>query len=268
MNSSTVAALKQLSFEFYEYHSTDFSTTRSQPWVGWQRALQSCLKTWAKAPEPYPKSILDVGCGNGRFGIFLEQKLSGPFDYVGVDSSAGLLATAAARLPGGDRGARSFFELDLASSELDQFDGAAHFHLVAVLGLLHHIPSCQLRLALLRRLVNAVEPDGVMILSFWQFGTKSRFLKRIIPWEVHNQTAIEKIDVDELEAGDCLLPWGDPESVPPEIGSHAPRRYCHYSSPEDSARLVEGLPVEVVSTFYADGRSDDLNLYYILRKSA
>ena len=263
MNQQTAAALKRLNHEFYEHCSDEFSSTRSLPWVGWRQALKICRE----ALITHPTSILDLGCGNGRFCQFLEQELSTSFDYVGVDNSDSLLAIAAERLRPQERGNRSFLDLDLASLALSSADFGARFKLITGFGVLHHIPGYDLRRRLIHCLVEALEPEGLMILSFWQFGSKNRFLDRAIPWPEHNHTAAVQIDLEELEAGDYLLPWGNHDSRTPD-GSPQPRRYCHYSSPEESARLIDSFPLEVIGNFFADGKTNDLNLYYILRKTS
>lgn len=266
MNPQTVAALKRLNHNFYETYSSDFSSTRTLPWVGWRQALDTCRDSWGGTSNSRPASILDVGCGNGRFGHFLELELDASFDYVGVDNSDRLLAIAAENLPTLERGRRSFLHVDVASPDLSSADFGTRFQLISACGVLHHIPAYHLRQRLIRCLIDALEPEGLMILSFWQFGSKSRFLERIISWKTHNTTAAERLDIEELEVGDFLLPWG--ENGPRRLGPHSPMalRYCHYSDPEESARLINELSVEVLDSFSADGKTHDLNLYYVLRK--
>ena len=195
MNQQTVAALKRLNHEFYETYSGDFSSTRTLPWVGWRQALDTCRDSWGGTSTSHPPSILDVGCGNGRFGHFLELELRASFDYVGVDNSDSLLAIAAEKLPILEHGNRSFLHLDIASPHLSSADFGTRFQLISACGVLHHIPAYRLRRHLIQCLLDALEPEGLMILSFWQFGSKSRFLERILPWETHNHTAAETLDI-------------------------------------------------------------------------
>ena len=66
VDDATFRYLNDLNRRFYETVAIDFDATRQQAWAGWERLL------------PYlhaPLSILDIGCGNGRFGAFLAERI-------------------------------------------------------------------------------------------------------------------------------------------------------------------------------------------------
>ena len=56
------------------------------------------------------------------------------------------------------------------------------FELVAVFGLLHHVPGEAGRRALLEALARRVAPGGLLALAFWDFGAHARFAARRLPW--------------------------------------------------------------------------------------
>jgi SAM-dependent methyltransferase len=193
MNKGTVIALKQLNQKFYEDYSANFSSTRILPWAGWRRVLDLCLQTWRAKATDNPTSILDVGCGNGRFGQLLDQEFTDPFDYHGLDNSAELLAVAAQRLRPGPRGDRTFQKVDLTSSEFTLSDIGVRFQFITVLGLLHHIPGLHTRQALIQSLADHLEPDGLMVVSFWQFDTHNAMSlrKQRSSFDVHLRSQME-----------------------------------------------------------------------------
>src|SRR5262245_42228416 len=87
MDEATIARLNGINREFYQTVADEFDMTRGKAWPGWSRALPS-IQAVAHAPA---LTVLDVGCGNGRFGVFLAQRLKLPVDYHGIDSNAALL---------------------------------------------------------------------------------------------------------------------------------------------------------------------------------
>ncbi len=60
----------------------------------------------------------------------------------------------------------------------------------------------------------------------------------------------------QLEPGDHLLPWGD-------RGRAA--RYCHFTPEDEMRQLLSSLSFDLVSSYSADGREENLNQYFICR---
>jgi SAM-dependent methyltransferase len=253
MDEKTVRALNAINRSFYGASAAEFSQTRRDPWPGWER-LPPLIE------EHLPDralGVLDVACGNGRFGAYLADALParrGRLRYFGLDASEPLLAAARARrLP--------FAEVvtqlgDLVEAPLEPLLAGHAFSVIAVFGVLHHVPSERLRQQLLRTLAAHLEPGGLLALAVWRFAAFERFRTRLRSWEEFNRAAREPIDVSQLESGDHLLPWGD--------GGRAVR-YCHAMSDEEMRRLPEAARLRVVASYTADGRDDGLNRYFIFR---
>lgn len=257
MKKETVAALTRINERFYSSRAADFSATRDGPWPGWQLLLRQLRQLTENADAPHQVRILDVGCGNGRLQRFLTSNLASPISYTGIDSSAQLLEEADRRAPSEAR----WLRVDLTqSTSLDEL-ADERFDLIAVLAVMHHIPSFALRRCLLDLLAPLLSPNGLLALSHWQFGSSERFLGRTIAWEDHNKQSQERIDTTDLETGDHLLAWGPGV----EAAADQPRRYCHHVGPDEAGRLVTGLGLELNETFRADGRDGDLNLYQLFR---
>jgi len=257
MDPNTVSALARLNTGFYDRFAESFSRTRQAPWPGWARVLETWWRRRSASPADEAASILDLGCGNGRFGVWLGEMLDHPHDYTGVDSSTRLIEIVGSTLAHREAGRTELLVADLVFDDLEEHLGDRSFDLITLFGLLHHFPSFARRRALLGSLGQRLTPDGLMAVTFWQFADHERFRRRFMDWEEYNRSASESIDPAELEPGDYLLRWGETAC-----------RYCHFADPSEAARLVESVNLEVVESFRADGAGGDLNLYYLLHKKS
>jgi len=257
MDPNTVSALARLNTGFYDRFAESFSRTRQSPWPGWVRVLETWRQVRSRSPADEAVSILDLGCGNGRFGVWLGEVSDDRHDYTGVDSSTRLIEMVPSTLADREGGRTELVVADLVFDDLGEHLGDRSFDLITLFGLLHHVPSFARRRSLLESLKQRLAPDGLMALTFWQFADHERFRRRVMDWEEYNRSASEPIDPANLEPGDYLLRWEETAC-----------RYCHYADPSEAAKLVESLNLEVVESFSADGAGGDLNLYYLLRKES
>ncbi len=230
MDAAAVHRLETLNRAFYDTVATAFDATRSHPWPGWARLL------------PYlaaPLSVLDVGCGNGRFGLFLQEQLPPGLRYHGIDNNAALLASAQAALPD------ARFEQRDALTDLP----AGPYDLVVLFGVIHHVPGTERRRALLRALAERVAPGGLLAFACWRFYEYERFNQRLEHWP----------EGWDREPGDYLLDWRQ--------GEHA-LRYCHYVDDDEHGELVAATGLDELLTYRADGADEALNRYSLLRRPA
>ncbi len=250
MDEQTLRSLNAINRIFYSANAAEFDQSRSAPWPGWVRLLPHIQKIRGEAAAATFR-LLDVGCGNARFGAFLADRLPpGEIHYCGIDSSPLLISRARERaLP---FAGVEFRQTDLVEAGNDFPKGP--FSLIGLFGILHHVPGHTHRRDLLQRLGERLAPGGVLALTTWQFEAFTRFQNRLIPWREYNRTAADPIDTAQLEPGDHLLPWGDGGSA---------HRYCHFTSEDDTRKLLEELSFEVIESYAADGREGNLNRYFI-----
>jgi len=99
-------------------------------------------RIWEKLAPVFEKlkggSVLDVGCGNGRFFDFLKEK---GLDYVGVDFSESLVKIAKEKNPKGSFKKANGLNLPFKNGSFEN---------VISIAVLHHIPSKDLRLKFAR----------------------------------------------------------------------------------------------------------------------
>ena len=263
MDSQTLDALLRLNRRFYEQVALHFDATRQ----GWTPGLHAILPYFRVGGKERP-TVLDVGCGNGRFARLLAQE-GLTASYTGVDGDETLLQLArksTANLAGVDC---RFITADLAdpgwtdalAAGRDTENRRAHlpgkrndtpeFDIVLCTATVQHLPGYALRLRLLRDLQRL--SAGYIILSFWQFLSSERFRTRLIDPETVGITA------SAFEPGDGLLPWRQGvEAI----------RYVHQVDETELRQLAADAGLSVLHTFRADGREGDLNLYAILGHAA
>ncbi len=241
MKPELIARLLSLNRQFYFDFAEPFAATRTPRQPGLERIL------------PYfPKfcTLLDVGCGNGRLALWLEQK-SRRLNYLGVDSSPALLAHARSQTATLQHVAAMYMMTDVIRPGWHGLFGLKRFSVITLLAVLHHIPGREQRKQLLQELAALLSPGGVLILTTWQFLSSPRLRRKIVPWERVG------IPAGEVEAGDFLLDWRQGG-----IGY----RYCHFVDEAELSELAWGAGLILKETFYADGKEGNLNLYGVLRR--
>jgi tRNA (uracil-5-)-methyltransferase TRM9 len=247
MDGETVERLLALNREFYEALARPFAASRpaSDP------AL-TCILPYI----PHRARVLDVGCGNGRLALLLDRERPGA-SYVGVDAAEELIEVARART-----GQLTHISTEFRVTDVTRpgWGGALSgpapsallrtgFDCAVALAVLHHVPSFDLRMEVLREVATLLEPGGCLILSTWQFLDSPRMRRKIVEW------AEVGIAREVLEPGDYLLDW--------KRGGRG-LRYCHLVDEAEVERLAAGSGLRVRETFRAGGREGNLSLFAVL----
>lgn len=234
MNQKTALQLLALNHKFYQIFAGDFSETR-------QRLQPGVIKVLEKASTI--GKILDLGCGNGQLARKLMEQENPPL-YTGVDFSQELITEVPTDLPPGSH--CDFIHFDITTSNWDSQLPLQKYNLVFAFAVFHHLPGANLRRQVCANIHQHLTGNGVFYLSNWQFLKSPRLRKRIQPW-----SSID-LSPDQVDEGDYLLDW--------KRGGYG-LRYVHYFTSQELNRLAEDTGFEVVDSFYADGKENNLALY-------
>ncbi|MGE5603150.1 MAG: class I SAM-dependent methyltransferase [Nitrososphaerales archaeon] len=243
MRPHTVAALLALNRQFYARFAGEFSRTRRS----WPPGFSQIL--------PYVRSgfnVLDLGCGNARFLVFLDES-GWNGRYTGLDSSESLLEDARTTVVQRSHIPASFVLADLFA---DDWPGAVEragpFDAVVTLAVLHHIPGRDHRVAFLAHCARLLPPGAPLVVSTWQFMTSERLKKRLVSWETVG------IRAEDVEPGDHLVGWGE--------GSPGARYCASIDGPQLKAMAAEA-GLTTWETFLSDGHEGNLNLYGVFARN-
>ena len=235
MDESTTARLVAINRTFYARFHGAFDETRTRPWPGWRRV----------AARTSPRTVLDLGCGNGRWADFLAVSSPSATAYEGWDDCEPLLDRAQARTRTGL--VAHFQRVDLLGLQWP----VRSADLVGAFGILHHVPSVEARGAFLTRALHRVAPGGHLAVCFWRFAPHGQPRVATAPWQEAG------IAPEAVEPGDHLVRW--------RRGGEG-LRYCHHTDDDEIDRLLAPLGGEVVDRFDDDGEARDMNRYLILQR--
>lgn len=248
MTPDTIQKLNSLNQNFYHQVAQHFSDTRDSAWPGWQQIL-----TALEEKHPSNLKVLDLGCGNGRFGSFLAETLPRTeLDYTGVDFSDELLAIARQNLEAKIKPLQ-LIKADIVTAMLDGGNltkNEEKYDLIVAFGLLHHLPSAKLRSDFVAMWANHLHSGGMLVITAWQFMNSPRQRQKVV------EPTLAGID-EELEPNDYIMSWD---------GDTVAYRYAHHF---DDIEINALLPQEgfVAKTFNADGKEGNLNKYLVITRA-
>jgi tRNA (uracil-5-)-methyltransferase TRM9 len=234
MNEESIQRLNEINRRFYTTTALEFNQTRGKAWLGWAK-----LAEYLQAPL----SVLDVGCGNGRFGLFLAETLKGKIHYHGLDNNEQLLAYAKEALDGQEVIKAKLEVFDLVQQALPD----AEYDLLVLFGVIHHVPGAEQRKAFMGQLAKRVKMGGIFCFASWRFYEFERFRERLSDWPEDLQ----------VEKHDYLLDW--------QRGENA-LRYCHYVDDAEEAALIAATGLQVLAQYRADGENNRMNSYVVLKR--
>jgi SAM-dependent methyltransferase len=236
VNAAIAERLIDLNRRFYQERGRDFSETRQRLQPGVVRILDSLQGN---------ESLLDLGCGNGELARELSRrKHHAP--YLGLDFSLPLLSEAGRK--------RISFPVRFQTADLahlsmlpaDETASQSHWSVVVAFSVLHHIPTRERRLDLLRQVHRWLKTRGMLVISNWQFAASPRLSERIQPWDALGLTA------DDVDPNDYLLDWRH---------GGLGLRYVHQFDEAELADLAKASGFAVTETFLSDGADRRSGLY-------
>lgn len=243
MKQEIVSQLIDLNNAFYKKVATPFTQTRSYSWTGWDEIASVFTELGFS-----PKRILDLGCGNGRFLTFIKKQWS-INNYLGIDSSNELLSFAKESYR--EDASAQFITHDIFKNpELSEISD--NYDLIVLLGVMHHVPSEDLRVDLLKNAAEKLEKGGYLVATFWDFLSEKKLSKKVVDWNLVNISEVE------LDKRDYLLDWKRDKTA---------YRYCHYYTFEEIEKLLVKCNLKSVKQFFADGPGGRANRYVLMQRA-
>lgn len=184
--------------------------------------------------------MLDLGCGNRRYSKFLEEnnvKVK-VFNYDNFDWD-----NMVTDIENGSTSA-SITKIDIIESLLEDNLNLKKYDMAVCFGVMHHIPTFELREKLLAELCKS----KIAIISFWQLEKDERIFNKA---QETTPKAQQKLRINNLEENDFFLGWQDREDV---------FRYCHNFSDREIEILTSQF--NTVEEYSAD----KCNKYIIISK--
>lgn len=215
MDSKTVQKILKKVKKDYSLIAKEFSITRERIW----NELNLLVENYTKDNQ----NILDIGCGNGRLFSILKDK---NINYLGVDNCKELIDIAKEKYKDYDN---SKFEI----KDLLGINFKREFDVVFVIAVLQHIPSEKLRLEALKKIKNALKPNGYLIMLNWNFfnKTKKEYIKK------------QKNSNLDLDKNDLLIPW---KATKDKVIN----RYYHAFTKEEIVDLLKRAGFEIEDIYY------------------
>lgn len=250
MRDDTVIALNQINKQFYHAQSQSWHGSRSYFWPSWKIFWDS-----SSAVDKEAVSVLDVGCGTGRFLQFCEQQKLRDFSYLGLDSSQSLLNIAQENEANQLDNDVSWSQVDIVSHLLH--NASLHykkFSIVVAFGILHHIPSQRLRVKFLEELAKLALPGAELWLTSWQ---PQRTNQRLPALADPQELAVRfMFDYDDLESGDVFIGWRSSPNV----------RYVHWLTENEEECLFPSKYWQVDKRWEQTTLGERGNLCWLLKR--
>jgi len=256
MKQQTAYKLNQLTADFYSRIGQFWNQDSTYFWGGW-----FTLSTLIDVPKVSPFSVLDIGCGNGRFATFCSKHiaLNNPLYYQGIDYSADMLSFSPNSADTKNH-QYHFTKADVVRSVTWSRGCSSTFSLVTLMGLMHHIPSFSIRKNLLIQAALCVKPGGYLCFTTWRFNKVARLQKRIVDLDGGEGRQILSdlgVDRSEFEPGDCILNW---------VKYDRAYRFSHHYSELELNELIAATGMQLIARYIHDGRNSDQNEYFVLQK--
>lgn len=232
MNQKTRDKILNIVKVNYADIASEFNTTR-------KKYIWPSLNDCSRDLRPGSR-VLDVGCGNGRLIEVLEGK---QVDYLGVDSSRGLIKLAQSNYPG-----YKFLVGDIL--HLDQI-ADNNFAYIFSIAVLHHLPGRKLQAEALKQMADKLAPGGQMIVSVWNLWSQSKYLKMIFSSYFKYLFSQNKLDF-----GDILFYWKNSK------GTKLSLRYYHAFSLWGLKKISRQANLKIVKVV-----KDKFNFYLFLEKN-
>jgi len=212
--------------ENYNLIAREFSATRREIWEELKFLFEG-LKEGEK--------VLDLGCGNGRWSkVFKKKKV----DYFGIDNSERLIEIAKENFPEAKFLVGDALNLPFPDDFFDE---------VYSIALLHHIPSEDFRIKVLKEAKRVLKPGGILILTCWKIHQWREIFALL------KYTLLKLIGRSKLDFKDFFVPWGKKML-----------RYYHFFTQRELENLLRKVGFEILESGVVKNKRENRQNYYIV----
>ena len=215
----------------YDKIAQEFSRTRIQFWNE---------LVFLKEHTTSGMSLIDIGCGNGRFYSVIKERGS---TYTGVDNSQGLL----------DEARKKFPEANFVNGDATALPFANEsFNIAYSFATIHHIPSRALRKKFVSEAGRVLHTGNTFILTTWYLW-RPRYISQLLFTAIKSLLLLSPLDI-----GDMMHTFGK-ERTP---------RYLHAFTERELLRLLKKNGFEIIgSEIISRGSgSGEKNILVVARK--
>ncbi len=213
MKENTAKRLLKKVHDDYLQIADDFSQTRKWLWPEF-----SFFKKYIKEGD----TILDLGCGNGRFYPFVKDIKN--ISYTGIDNNEALIAHAQ----------KIYSSTNFLVGDLLHIPFNRKADILFSIAALHHIPSLELRNKSIRELNRVLKKNGYAVITVWNLFQK-RYRKHVLESLFNFIVRFGKYGWN-----DTFIPWGDGKV----------KRYYHAFTPKELKILFQKNGFDIIEMFY------------------
>jgi len=252
-------AINKLNQDFYQKISKHWNNNQNYFWDGWwQLDLASRFANYSSL------KVLDIGCGNARFLDFLDNIFAKSWiSYTGLDYCEYWLDLANQKRLAYPRHLVEIMNLDLVLELLNNsldLKLKGKFDLIAIFGLMHHLPSIDIRFKILEIAKNHLNKDGLIVWTSWRFLDVPRLNKKILSTKSEHWNFLSQIytlSPDMLSQNDFILSWTKQQLA---------FRYSHYLDQQEAEFLHQHTGLHLLKHFVSDGRLQNRNGYFLVKQ--
>ena len=213
MEEKTVKEILKSTSDIYNKIAPDFYQTRQKPWP---------VLAWLKSYVIKASNVVDLGCGSGRLSELVEDSQN----YLGLDNSNQLIKIAKNNYS--NRKNLNFQVQDILDYQLPE----NNFDLALLVAVLHHLPTTELRLKILKNIHRSLKNNGQLIITSWNLWQKN-YRRHLFNYK------LKLIKYKLWSFNDAFIPWQKKEF-----------RYVHSFSRKELKKLLEVVGFKVKEIFY------------------
>lgn len=213
MKQDTAKKLLKKVHKDYMQIAEDFSQTRKWLWPEFDFFRKYINKG---------DSILDLGCGNGRFYPFVKKIKN--ISYIGIDNNETLI----------DYAQKNYTSTKFVVGDLLNIPYYDQADILFSIASFHHIPSSKLRNKSAQELNRVLKKNGFAIITVWNLFQK-RYRKHVIKSLFNFIVHFGKYDWN-----DTFIPWS-------KTGVD---RYYHAFTPGELKKIFKKNGFDIVDMFY------------------